>query len=137
MAKAQKVYATVLNNGVCYWLVAAKTKGEACGFAPVKVRQDLDKILLDYTPEQVTILVNRQLCTDGINKVRTSGTKPSSVEALLKNGMLTPDKITLAAAEFAKASANGTPKAWVECCLEQCDEQEAPDGEKVHWDCVL
>ena len=123
---------------VDYYLHPVKWHSKDVGFAPVKVRKDLDDLLSDYTPEQIFELATTQLFTRARNavagKFNKDGFTASDVGAAVATGELTPD-MQSQAHEMVK---NNQAKDFTEACgiVLGRDEKAKPNPNKTHWDCA-
>ena len=137
-----KVIETIEKDGVLYWVQKVHTQGKTVGFAPTKVRKDLDELLADMEPEVICELACRQLREDSKNAVRPKynkdKVKPADVLAAIGDGRLTAE-MQIKANEMWQ-EANSAYKNFTEACgkllglgagaIEDVDETQ------VHWDCV-
>ena len=124
-------------DDVEYYLHPVKWHSKDVGFAPVKVRKDLDDLLEDYTKEQVFELATTQLFTRARNavagKFNKDGFTASDVGAAFLAGELTPELI----AEAQELRKRGQYEQYHEAIAHVLgrDEKAKPNPNKIHWDC--
>jgi len=132
---------TIERDGVTYWLDSVKTASKNVGFAPTKVRVDLDALLADLLPEAICNLANRQLRTDAKNLVRPKFSKdkvtPKVIENAINAGTMTEEMLRAAMKDFTDGKYEHN---WTNCCAAQLNlgkgALENVNEETIHWDCV-